>query len=51
MADRVQFGPRSGGAGSSDSSPTKASDDKQEAPPLDTIDYPEEEVNVDDIPF
>lgn len=51
VADRVQFGPRSGGAGSGDSAPAKASDDKQEAPPLDTIDYPEEEVNVDDIPF
>ena len=48
VADRVQFGPRrDGGAGA----PAKAAMDTQEAPPSETIEYPEENVNVDDIPF
>lgn len=47
VADRVQFGPRKDGA----SSPASAPGDKEEAPPVDSIDYPEETVNVDDIPF
>ena len=54
VADRIQFGPRaSGGAGpqTADSSFAKASEDKQEAPPIETIEYPEENINVDDIPF
>lgn len=46
VADRVQFGPRSSGSGA----PAQAKEDTQEAP-SDTIEYPEEEVNVDDIPF
>ena len=56
VADRVQFGPRSGGAGftpkgapageiASDDAPSKDSS------PADTIEYPEEEINPDDIPF
>lgn len=50
VADRIQFGPRrDGGATSSPSA--KATEDKQEVPPVETIDYPEESVNVDDIPF
>ncbi len=47
VADRVQFGPRSGGA--TGAAPTPAKDDAKEA--LDTIEYPEEEINPDDIPF
>jgi len=45
VADRVQFGPRSaGGEGTqSDSSSAKK--------PEDTIEYPEEDINPDDIPF
>ncbi|OHB09653.1 MAG: single-stranded DNA-binding protein [Candidatus Zambryskibacteria bacterium RIFCSPLOWO2_12_FULL_45_14] len=49
VADRIQFGPKRDGGDKS--SFAKASEDKQEAPPVDTIDYPEENVNVDDIPF
>lgn len=49
VADRVQFGPRSSGAGASASAPKQ--DEKQDAPPIETIDYPEESVNLDDIPF
>ena len=56
VADRVQFGPRAGGAGGGNFSPaspsgSKPSDDKAAPPPMDTIDYPEEEINPDDIPF
>lgn len=55
VADRVQFGPRSMGAGAGgsqkdvpveDTSPKDAS-----GTPVDTIEYPEEEINPDDIPF
>ena len=49
VADRIQFGPKRDGA--PDAFSPKASEDKQEAPPADTIEYPEESVNVDDIPF
>ncbi len=49
VADRVQFGPRASSAGA----PTTS---KKEAPtadsaPIDTIDYPEETINPEDIPF
>ncbi len=49
VADRVQFGPRKDGA-----SPAQASKAVAQVPEdvgADTIDYPEENVNVDDIPF
>ncbi|MEY2664642.1 MAG: hypothetical protein RIT04_450 [Candidatus Parcubacteria bacterium] len=61
VADRVQFGPRpTGGTGAP--STAKAGDDFAEksaagassanaAAPLDTIEYPEDEINPDDIPF
>ncbi|OGG55325.1 single-stranded DNA-binding protein [Candidatus Kaiserbacteria bacterium RIFCSPHIGHO2_02_FULL_49_11] len=46
VADRVQFGPRGGSA------PVAATAGKeQEAPKEDAIDYPQEEINPDDIPF
>ena len=56
VADRVQFGAKSGGAlsgagqGASAPSPDEAS---QEAPKNDApdIEYPEEEINPEDIPF
>ncbi|MBI5126382.1 MAG: single-stranded DNA-binding protein [Candidatus Taylorbacteria bacterium] len=57
IADRVQFGPRtSGGEGftpKSDGAAAagKASTKEQPTAPMDTIEYPEEEINPDDIPF
>lgn len=53
VADRVQFGPRAGAPGAAPSAATKAPEPGKEQPaaPLDTIDYPEEEINTDDIPF
>lgn len=51
VADRVQFGPRSGAAtGGKDMSADESGASKDNIP-ADTIDYPEEEINPDDIPF
>lgn len=55
VADRVQFGTRSNSSGttssSSKSSSPEESNPQKDIPPVDTIDYPEEEINPDDIPF
>src|SRR6185369_14754912 len=52
IADRIQFGPRATGApmptGSTGSTAAAPHDD---AKALDTIEYPEEEINPEDIPF
>ncbi len=52
VADRVQFGNRASGVAPS-SAPMKDNQDnsQKDVPPVDTIDYPEEEINPDDIPF
>lgn len=58
VADRVQFGSKMGGGGASSApastsassgSQVSAKVDKNEA--IDTIEYPEEEINPEDIPF
>jgi single-strand DNA-binding protein len=53
VADRIQFGPRAAGAnGSGYSAPAgggAAPEDDKKA--MDTIEYPEEEINPEDIPF
>lgn len=52
VADRVQFGPRSGGGAPQGSAPTQEAPATQAAPKeVDTIDYPNEDINPDDIPF
>lgn len=51
VAERVQFGPRSGGAGAGGGAPRSAEDTPQRAPKEDAIEYPEEDINPDDIPF
>ncbi len=51
VADRIQFGPRPAGAGSVAPQAPVAKGDDQPAPPVDTIEYPEENINIDDIPF
>jgi single-strand DNA-binding protein len=52
VADRVQFGPRKFEGGGT---PANASGKKEKTTPqeekIDTIDYPEEEINPEDIPF
>lgn len=49
VADRIQFGPRRDGAPAGGFSPSAPADDDKKA--LDTIEYPEEEINPEDIPF
>lgn len=54
VADRVQFGPRSGGPGDAGGSPSAAPTGKATAAPQKNeapLDYPEEDINPDDIPF
>ncbi len=54
VADRIQFGPRSGGNTASNSSNPSSeipSDDTKGSSASGTIEYPEEEINPDDIPF
>ena len=54
VADTMQFGPRSTGSGAPSSAPasSKSASAPQEAPEaLATIEYPEEDINPDDIPF
>lgn len=50
VADRIQFGPRRDSGASATSTDKKVPED-QEAPPVDSITYPEDNVNPDDIPF
>lgn len=54
VADRVQFGPRGSGAGTGSTSQPSSSPKSTSAakePEIDTIQYPEEEINPEDIPF
>lgn len=51
IAERVQFGPRAGGAPAGGSAPRGDAETPQKAPKEDAIDYPEEDINPDDIPF
>jgi single-strand DNA-binding protein len=58
VADRIQFGPRAGGSQDQGISPRPATaaasspkESNQDAPPMDTIEYPEEDINPEDIPF
>ncbi len=54
IADRVQFGNRPAGGASSapaSSKPMPEDPTAKDVPPADTIEYPEEEINADDIPF
>ena len=52
VADRVQFGPRSSGAGGAGGGRKQQSDSQDEGPAAGPgIEYPKEEINPDDIPF
>ena len=53
VADKIQFGPKGGassGGGGYSSAATKQ-EKKEETQETPTIDYPEEEINAEDIPF
>ena len=53
VADRVQFGQKPGGSAFAGATADKAGSKKPEAkaPELDTIEYPEEDIKPEDIPF
>lgn len=52
IAERVQFGPRgSGAAGAGAPAAARNADEAPQQAPKDAIDYPEEDINPDDIPF
>lgn len=53
IADRIQFGPRSGGvsAPAAGGSSKKGEAAPEPASSGETIEYPEENINIDDIPF
>ena len=55
IADRVQFGStgvaKSGGSFDQSSSPKSSGSQDKEDENLDTIEYPEEQINAEDIPF
>jgi single-strand DNA-binding protein len=57
LVENFQFGPKSSsGEGSSETKTWKKEDTKQEAPEfrdddIDTIEYPQEDINAEDIPF
>ncbi len=51
IADRVQFGSSASGPRVSQNNSDSSQDVKKEEDKLDTIEYPEEQVNTEDIPF
>ena len=51
VADRTQFGPKGAGGGGVPSAGSSSAQPKGEAPEMDTIEYPEEDINPEDIPF
>ncbi len=52
IADRVQFGAKSSGTGSNGGAPNVgSSSNNKDAGEVDTIEYPEEDINPEDIPF
>jgi single-strand DNA-binding protein len=53
VADRTQFGPKGGntGGGAGGSSTPSANPSKSSAEEVDSIEYPEEDINPEDIPF
>ena len=51
VADRTQFGPKGGNGGGSPSAAPSAAPAKAGAEEVDTIEYPEEDINPEDIPF
>ncbi len=51
VADRIQFGPRKEGSTGGYSAPAAPADHDDHKKAMDTIEYPEEEINPEDIPF
>lgn len=51
VADRTQFGPKGGGASSGGTTSAGSKAPASEGPEVDAIEYPEEDINPEDIPF
>jgi single-strand DNA-binding protein len=51
VADTIQFGAKGDGGGSSASSSSPASSGNDAPAPMDMIEYPEDDINPEDIPF
>jgi len=51
IADRVQFGPKRDGGANTPASPANQTQTQETPKEVDTIEYPEEEINPEDIPF
>lgn len=52
VADRTQFGPKSGGGNvSAQSAESGKASNEKDPKEIDTIEYPEEDINPEDIPF
>lgn len=51
VADRVQFGQKSGGSSYQDKTTSDDQSKNSKADNMDTIEYPTEEINPEDIPF
>jgi len=53
IADTIQFGAKNTGSGTSSqsSSPKSSATKEEESQELDTIEYPDEQINAEDIPF
>jgi len=51
VADTIQFGAKTGGAGSSASPSPSDNGSSPASAPADVIDYPEDDINPEDIPF
>jgi single-strand DNA-binding protein len=51
IADRVQFGSRGGGSSEQKVDSKNTTEDNKDDSELDTIEYPEEQINAEDIPF
>lgn len=51
IADRTQFGPKGGGGGGASGTPAASKDTSPKNGEVDVIEYPEEDINPEDIPF
>ncbi len=55
IAEKFQFGPKAGGGSAPSSSQASSNNapamNEQEPPMIDSVDYPEEDINPEDIPF
>jgi len=51
IADRVQFGSAGGGGASAPKSQAPSAQGESEDSSIDTIEYPDEQINAEDIPF